>query len=344
MKLTRVLLSLVLLAVLVGLAYVGQATESTGTKMANAAEKFLDSLTPEQKDKTTFAFDDKERTNWHFIPLQDRDKKSTRKGLPLGDMSAEQKAAALALVRAGTSPDGYTKATTIMSLENILHDLEKGGAMVRDPGWYFFSVFGKPSKTGKWGWRVEGHHLALNFVIDDGKVVAATPAFFGANPATVKDGARKGLRTLPEAEDLAKELFRSLDEEQKKVAYQDKQFPEITQGNADPGVGAPKGLPAAKMTDKQRDVLAKLLQAYASRVPEDVAAVEMSEVKEAGIDKIYFAYAGELAEGKPHTYRIQGPTFVVEFLNVQADSANNPANHIHSAWRNIKGDFGLSVK
>jgi hypothetical protein len=344
MKLTRLLLSLVLMAVLVGLAYVGQATESSGTKMANAAEKFLDSLSQEQRDKATFAFDDKERTNWHFIPLQDRDKKSIRKGVPLGDLSAEQKTAALALVRAGTSPDGYTKATTIMSLENILRDLEKGGAMVRDPGWYFFSIFGKPSKTGKWGWRVEGHHLALNFVIDDGKVIASTPAFFGANPATVMDGQRKGLRTLPEAEDLAKELFRSLDEEQKKVAYQDKQFPEITQGNADSGVGAPKGLPAAKMTDKQRDVLVKLLQAYADRMPADVAGVEMSEVREAGIDKVHFAYAGELAPGKPHTYRIQGPTFVVEFLNVQSDSANNPANHIHSAWRNIKGDFGLSIK
>jgi hypothetical protein len=344
MKLTRVILSLVLMAVLVGLAYVGQATESTGTKMADAAEKFLDSLTPEQRDKAAFAFADKERTNWHFIPLQDAGKKSTRKGMPLGDMTAEQKAAALALVKTGTSPDGYTKATTIMSLESILHDLEKGGTMVRDPGWYFFAVFGKPSKTGKWGWRVEGHHLALNFVIDDGKVAAATPAFFGANPATVKDGPRKGLRTLPEAEDLAKDLFRSLDEGQKKVARQDKLFEEITQGDADPGVGAPKGLSAAEMTAKQYIVLVKLLQAYADRMPAEVAQAEMREVKEAGIDKIHFAYAGGADEGQPHTYRIQGPTFVVEFLNVQPDSAKNPANHIHSAWRNINGDFGLKIK
>jgi hypothetical protein len=332
------------MAVLVGLAYVGQATESTGTKMADAAEKLLDSLSPEQRNKAAFAFDDKERMNWHFIPLQDADKKSTRKGLPLGEMTAEQKAAALALVKTGTSPDGYTKATTIMSLENILRDLEKGGTMVRDPGWYFFTVFGKPSKTGKWGWRVEGHHLALNFVIDDGKVTAATPAFFGANPATVKDGTRKGLRTLPEAEDLAKDLFRSLDEAQKKVARQDKLFEEITQGDADPGVGASKGLSAAEMTAKQYIVLVKLLQAYADRMPADVAQAEMREVKEAGIDKIHFAYAGGVDEGQPHTYRIQGPTFVVEFLNVQPDSAKNPANHIHSAWRNINGDFGLKIK
>src|SRR5204862_1402912 len=135
-------------------------------------------------------------------------------------------AAALALVKAGTSMSSYDKAVTIMSLEAILRDLEKAGAMVRNPDWYFFTVFGTPSKTGKWGWRVEGHHLSLNFTLDGSKVISATPAFFGANPATVKDGPRKGLRTLSEAEDLARQLIKALNEEQRKVAHQDKQFPE----------------------------------------------------------------------------------------------------------------------
>ena len=109
-------------------------------------------------------------------------------------------------------------------------------------------------------------------------------------------------------------------------------------------VGEPKGLPAAKMTEKQRDLLQKLLQSYADRMPADVAAVEMSRVKEAGLEKVHFAYQGGLAQGEAHTYRVQGPTFVVEFLNVQADSAKNPANHIHSAWRSLKNDFGLAAK
>src|SRR5262249_5901586 len=129
---------------------------------------------------------DKERTNWYFTP-REKDKKSTRKGLPLEAMTDDQKASALALLRAGTSPDGYTKATTIMSLEAILNDLEMGKGPVRSPGWYFFTVFGNPSASGRWGWRVEGHHLSLNFTIEEGKVIASTPAFFGANPALVKD-------------------------------------------------------------------------------------------------------------------------------------------------------------
>lgn len=343
MKLSRLLLSLALLVGLSGVAYVAQLAEPAGVKMANAADKFLATLKEEQKARTTFAFDDKERTNWYFVPLQDKAKKSTRKGLPLEEMTAEQKQAALGLVKAGTSMVGYEKATTIMSLEGILRELEKSGAMVRNPEWYFFSVFGTPSKTGKWGWRVEGHHLSLNFTMDKGKLVGATPAFFGANPATVKDGPRKGLRTLLEAEDLARELFQTLDDEQKKVALQEKQFAEIEQGKAKPNVGNPVGLAAAKMTSKQRDILLKLLQSYANRMPPDVAEVELNQVKEAGLEKVHFAYAGGVEPGKPHTYRVQGPTFVVEFLNVQGDSAGNPANHIHSAWRNLKGDFGLAA-
>jgi hypothetical protein len=229
-----------------------------------------------------------------------------------------------------------------MSLESILRGLEKGGRLVRNPEWYFFTIFGTPSKTGKWGWRVEGHHLSLNFTIDGGKVLAATPAFFGANPATVMQGPRKGTRTLPEADDLAKKLFETLDEDQKKIAYQKERFPEIDARNRSPKLGEAKGLPAARMTEKQRGLLLRLLQAYASRMPDDVAEAEMSEVHKAGLEQIYFAYNGGLESGKPHTYRVQGPTFVIEFLNVQEDSAKNPANHIHSVWRNTKGDFGLT--
>jgi hypothetical protein len=340
MKLVRMLLALALVGILTGVAYVSQATESSGEKMADAAEKFVNGLTAEQKNKAVFDFDSKERTNWHFVPRQDEAKRSTRKGLPMEEMTQEQKEAARALLRAGTTSDGFTTATTIMSLESILKELEKGGSMVRNPGWYFFTIFGTPSKTGKWGWRVEGHHLSLNLTIDSGKVIAATPSFFGANPATVKQGPRKGERTLAEAEDLAKDLFKALDDEQRKVALQEKQFREIEEANIKPTVDAPQGLAAAKMTEEQRGILLKLLQAYSRRMPPEVAEAEMTEVKK-DLDQVHFAYAGGVEPGKAHTYRIQGPTFVVEFLNVQADSARNPANHIHSVWRHLKGDFGL---
>src|SRR5262245_52784368 len=220
MRLARTILTVTVVAALAGLAYVAQQAESSGGKMVVAAQKFLDSLTAEQKKTATFDFNSKERTNWHFVPLQDGNK-PTRKGLPLQDMTAEQRKAALELLAASTSSLGNDQATTIMSLEAILRVQEtkdgKPGAMVRNPEWYFFTVFGTPSKTEKWGWRVEGHHLSLNFTMNGTEVVSTTPAFFGANPAEVIAGPKKGYRTLAAAEDLAWELYKALDADQQKI-------------------------------------------------------------------------------------------------------------------------------
>lgn len=345
MKLLRLSAAVLALAVLTGVAYVNQATETAGTKMTSAADKFLGTLKDEQKKKATFDFDDKERVNWNFIPLQDKERKYTRKGLPMEEMTKDQRAAALELLRAGTSEDGYTKATTIMGLENILRDLEMDkGAMVRNPNWYFVTVFGTPSKTSKWGWRIEGHHLSLNFTIDKGEVVSSTPAFFGANPAIIMTGDEKGKRALAAATQLAGDLYNALDDDQKKAAHQEKHFGEPKQGKPSAEVGEPVGLVAAKMTPRQKEILQKLIESYAQRMPTEIAAAELKQVKEAGPDKVHFAYTGEPGDGKLHSYRVQGPTFVIEYLNIQEDSAKNPANHIHSCWRTLPGDFGMAAK
>jgi hypothetical protein len=343
MKLSRILLALAMVLTVTGIAVVSQRTDPPATRMAMAAQKFVDSLTPEQKKKALLDFDSEERLNWHFVPLQDNNKRPTRKGLPLEEMNPQQKQLALALVAAGTSETGNKQATTIMSLEAILKELEakKGGNLVRHPEWYFFSVFGTPGKSGKWGWRVEGHHLSINYTLDNNDVVSATPTFFGANPATIKDGPKKGERTLPEAEDYAIALFKALTDEQRGVALQKKPFGEPNAKSANSGVGAPVGVAAAKMDEKQRDLLMKLVRSYAHRLPQEVAGVELKQVEDAGVDKIHFAYNGGTEPGQGHTYRVQGPTFVIEFLNMQADSAGNPANHIHSCWRRIEGDFGI---
>jgi Protein of unknown function (DUF3500) len=344
MKSLKLILALLALTTVATIAYVAQEGQGSGSNMVSAAQEFVGSLTADQKKQATFDFDDKERFNWHFIPLQDgKTRKSTRKGLPLEEMNADQKKAALALVKAGTSESGNMAVTTIMSLESIL--LEQEGpksAMVRNPGWYFFTVFGTPSKTGKWGWRVEGHHLSMNFTMEGTQVVSATPCFFGANPAEVKSGANKGKRILPEAEDYARDLFKSLDDDQKKTAYMDKHFGEPGALMKSPKVGDPVGLAGANMKGKQKEMLAKLVKSYTDRMPKDVAAQEFKQVKDGGFDKVFFAFTGSAeGAGKGYTYRVHGPTFLVEFLNVQADSGKNPANHIHSCWRHLKGDFGL---
>ncbi|WP_439621121.1 DUF3500 domain-containing protein [Gemmata sp.] len=331
-------------AAFAAVALVGEETPKTSAgRMQQAATKFLAAAPAEVRARASFAFDDPHRLKWYFTPQQDKEKKFTRKGARLEEMAAEQKAAAMALLRTGLSEKGYETATTIIGLENLLLELEGSkGAMTRNPGWYFVSVFGDPSATGKWGWRFEGHHLSVNYTLDKGEVVSATPLLVASNPAEVKDGPKKGLRPLPGIEDHARALIKSLSADQKKAAEQPKEFGEIKEGQPKAGVGDPVGVTSDKLTAEQKATLQKLLDAYTERMPEDLAAAETKRAKDTPADKLFFAYWGSTEPGKPYTYRVYAPEFVVEFLNVQADAAKNPANHIHSAWRRLPGDLGIS--
>ena len=344
--LSRLLLLSAVVAAFGGVVILAQTDKPTAAKMATAADKLLGTLTEDQKKKAAFKFDDPHRSTWYFTPQQDKEKKSTRKGLRLDALTPAQKDGVMDLLKVGLSATGYEQATGIISLESLLAELEgKGGAMTRDPSWYFVSVFGEPTAAGQWGWRIEGHHLSVNFTLDKGEVVSASPMLFGSNPAEIKAGPNKGKRLLPEIEDAAKELIGSLTDEQKKDAKLEKQLPEIREGFPDAKVGDPVGVSAGKFTDAQKKTLTKLIDAYADRLPKDVASVERKRATAGGFEKLTFAYCVEEDKpGKPYTYRVQGPTFVIEFLNIQADSAKNPANHIHSGWRTLPKDFALTAK
>ena len=179
-----ILSAVVLLSSLAATALAHDAT----AEMEQAAKAFLSSLGDEQKAKAVMDFAGEERTNWHFIPRP-------RKGLPIKEMTQEQRLLAHGLLATGLSHRGYTKAVSIMSLESILAILEKGksGSPVRDPEMYFVSIFGQPGKY-PWGWRVEGHHLSLNFTAAGDAAPSMTPSFFGTNPGEVKEGPRAGTR------------------------------------------------------------------------------------------------------------------------------------------------------
>jgi Protein of unknown function (DUF3500) len=300
--------------------------------MAETAKAFLASLDPEQRARATFQFQDEERFDWHYIPKE-------RKGLPLKDMNSAQKHLAQALLSAGLSQRGYIKAVSIMSLDEILRVLENGTGPVRDPDRYFFSVFGEPSEKGIWGYRVEGHHVSQNFTIVNGKVLAA-PSFFGANPAEVREGPRKGLRVLAREEDLGRAFVQSLTAEQKKTAIVSADAPgEILTGPMRKAAltGQPSGIAASKLTAQQRETLQNLLDEYCNNLPEEVAQVREEQIKKAA-GNLYFAWAGGEQVGQPHYYRIQSAAFLIEY-----DDTQNGANHIHTVWRDFDGDFGLDL-
>lgn len=308
------------------------ANRSASVTIADSAKRFLSSLTPEQAARAVFKFEDDERLNWHFIPKE-------RKGLPLKDMTSPQKHLANGLLNAGLSQQGYIKATSIMSLEDILRILEKDNGVRRNPEGYFFSVFGDPSDTGVWGYRVEGHHLALNFTLKGGKVIGS-PNFFGTNPAEVKEGPRKGLRVLHAEEDLARTLVTNLTPEQKQIAVVSKEAPKdiFTMASRKASIeGQPNGLQASKLNAKQKAMLAAVAEEYANNLPPLVAQERLDRIKKAG-NNMYFVWAGGENRGDPHYYRIAAPDFLIEYDNTQ-----NGANHIHSVWRDLTNDFGSDL-
>ncbi len=312
----------------------GQGAPPTGSaeEMAHAASGFLEVLTPDQRAAAHFSFQDQERFNWHFIPRE-------RRGLSLGELTDEQRERTSTLLESGLSQEGYLKASTIMELELVLRELG-GNPDVRDPDLYYVSIFGEPGGSAPWGWRFEGHHLSLNFTVVDGAPVAWAPAFFGANPAQVREGSREGLRPLAAEEDLARSLVRSLSPEQQDVAVVDTETPrDIITGNAlqvDPL--SPAGISVAELSSQQVDQLVLLLDEYLSRMADDLARERRERIQASGLSEVGFVWAGSLQPGEPHYYRIQGPTFLVEYDNTQ-----NEANHIHSVWRDFDGDFGRDL-
>ena len=299
--------------------------------MAEAAQAFLDSLTPEQRSAAMFPFNSDDRFDWHYIPRE-------RKGVPLKTMSGPQKKAALALVEASLSAEGYDKSERIRQLEQILYDRE--GRAIRDTELYFFMIFGEPTADGTWGWRYEGHHISGNWTVHDGMLSSSTPQFFGTNPAYVREGSRAGERVLVLEDILPRSLIASMSAAHRRAAIISDEAPSdiLTTSDRQAAIQENTGVAFGDLSRGQQDVLWALIEEYANVQPPAVAAERLAKVKEAGLDGIRFAWAGSLEEGQPHYYRVQGPTFLIEYDNVQ-----NTANHVHSVWRDFDGDFGRDV-
>ena len=300
--------------------------------MYQSAVAFLASLDSDQHRHATFSLDAEERFNWHYRPVP-------RKGVSLKDLTPAQLKLAHAFLVSGLSPLGYSKATQIMFLEQVLHEMEDG-RLRRDPDAYFFSIFGQPSTTGSWGWRVEGHHLSLNFTAHEGKMISATPSFWGANPAEVRQGTNKGLRVLAAEEEIGRRLLHSFEGLQRERVVINAEAPAdiITVNSREVQIGSPVGVGVAEMRKDQVELLMALLDVHAHRWRDELASAALEKLRRAGLEKIHFAWAGGSEPGQPHYYRIQGPTFVIEYDNTQ-----NNANHVHAVWRDLKSDFGLDL-
>lgn len=314
-----------------------------GAAMTAAATAFTKMLSKEESAKAMLPYDSEKRVGWHFIPKNDR------KGLQWKDMSDAQQAAGAKLVRASLSAAGYKKARSIMQLESFLHAVEQGRGNVRDPERYYFTIFGTPAADSKWGLSFEGHHLSLNFVVENNELISNTPTFFAANPGIVKserlESIPKGTRVLAAEEQVAFRLVKSLSDEQKAKAIFAKKAPKEIRAAGEPQPPSEKavGIKGSDLKPEQLQMLKRLVTVYASSFPEATRKAEMKKIRSGGWENLHFAWGGATKPGIGHYYRVQGDSVLIEFVNTQPDAEGNPANHIHCVWRNPAGDFALEI-
>jgi Protein of unknown function (DUF3500) len=322
---------LVLLLLPFSLAAQNSNENNSGSSKAMA---FVNALSDVQKNKAVFPFEDMSRYDWNFLPAFT----NPRTGIAIKELDSIQQHQFYTLLSAYLSNDGYKRTKTIMSFEYLLKELEANNPS-RIPENYFVAVYGNPGKDSNWGWKFSGHHVALNFTIVNDQLAFA-PFFFGSNPAEVKGGPQKGLRIIKDEEDLGFELVNALTTEQKQTAiFQLEAFDEIVTTNAAKVAPLkPVGILARDMTREQMGILNKLIVAYLSSMPTEIANHRMKKVVAEDLDSLRFGWAGGLVPGKPHYYRVQGKTFLIEFDNTQ-----NNANHIHAVWRDFNGDFGRDL-
>lgn len=310
-----------------------------GDQMVSSAKRLVFTLDAEQKKKALFEWGADRRKGWNFVPDKFIQPEKKRAGLCLKDMTFVQRIHVRNLLNSALSQMGYKQTLLTMTLESILHDMENKNP-IRDPELYYVSIFGKPSRTGTWGWRYEGHHLSLNISVVKGHMFSVTPSFFGSNPGKVPSGKYEGLQVLRAEEVLARQLVNSLDEGQKKLAIIATKAPrDIITGSSrevDKSKFNPvKGIPFDKLNKEQQAQLVKVVRTYTKKYrPQILKEIDSRKKLESG-KGFYFAWAGGTKVGEGHYYRIQTPDFLFEFDNTQ-----NGANHVHAVWRDFDGDFG----
>ncbi len=295
---------------------------------------FVHSLNDAQIKKGLFPFDEMNRYEWHYLPAA----MVARNGIGVKELDSNQKQLLYIFLQAFLSKQGFVRTRNIMDMELVLKELEPNNP-IRIPENYFISIYGWPEKDSTWGWKFSGHHVALNFTLV-GDQLAFAPFFFGAYPAEVKTGPKKGMRILKDEEDLGFQLIRSMTSKQKKAAiFQLKAFTDIVTTNAaEVGKLDGVGIHAGALTADQNKVLNDLIEVYLKSMPSEVANRRIKRMATEDRNEIRFGWAGEQEMGKPHYYRVQGKTFLIEFDNTQAQ-----ANHIHTVWRDFNGDFGRDL-
>ena len=247
-------------------------------------------------------FDADKRQAWHYIPSSMMDAQGGRRGLELKRMTPQQRLFAIGLLNTALSHHGQLQATTIMALETVLRDIENGNP-ARDSEMYHVAIYGTPAADRTWGWSFEGHHLSVNLMLIDGTRFSVTPSFWGSNPAVVKTGPLEGLDTLAVEQQLARELARSLTDQQKQKAVIAQNAPrdvitaakrKVDRGDFDP----PQGIPFGELDASQQEMLLRLVREYALKYRQPIVDQIAQRAPIIDGNGMVFAWAGGMEPGK----------------------------------------------
>ncbi|MDG2107283.1 MAG: DUF3500 domain-containing protein [Woeseiaceae bacterium] len=342
--------ALIIGSIMIAMSTSGFAASRVQT-VAVAAQAFLSSLDETQLAAVMMPMDTNERANWTNLPnimMQPA-------GLLIKNMTDETRQSMHALMRATMSSQGYAKLTGIMLLDDLLHQIEaeelRLGKERRDfvrffsdsmakefiasRGYenYTVAIFGVPSEAN-WGWRITGHHAAINFTISDGRI-GFTPTFLGSNPMEVKNGRYAGLMALANEGEWGIQFMKSLDNDQRKKAkISDQVAKDVFEG---PGrrqsLNNYEGLVASNLTKEQMYFLQRLIAEFIHNANYEAAVAQLDAIKETGWDKLWFSWRGPVGVSDKFYYRVHGPRILIEYTR-------QGVNHVHTIIRDPSNDYG----
>ena len=324
---------------LILLSLTAARAQTATPRIVSAANTFLSTLDQKQRPSVLFAFDDEQqRARWSNLPTT----MVRRAGLRVGELSAAQRSAALALVSSALSRRGFEKVQQIMEGDELLKSNARNNPIF-GKDLYYISILGTPSEKDPWMLQFGGHHLALNITIA-GERGVLTPTLTGAQPALYTING-KTVRPLSQESDKAFALLNALDETQRKQTILNYRVADLVLGPGQDGkMIPPEGLKASAMNEHQRAMLLDLISEWAGIVHESAAAARMAEIK-AGLDETWFAWSGSttVTPGRNGTayYRIQGPNLVIEYA--PQPLGGDPSMHIHTMYRDPTNDYGRKL-
>jgi Protein of unknown function (DUF3500) len=348
MKTSRAALLSLFLTIPFAAAFVQRPSSPTTTKIVNAANAFLATLSDAERPKGLFPFNSSQRTaGWSNLPSGI----FPRNGWRMGDLNQRQRSAALALIAAALSTDGYKKVTDIMNGDEVLKNRGGGqtggrqgaGGRAGQPRGvqfgldeYYLAFLGTPASTSPWMIQFGGHHLAINLTVV-GSNQTMTPSLPAAQPAKyVLNG--QTIRPLGNENDKAFALINALSPAQQKQAILNYQVKDLVLGPGEDGKTIqPEGILAFALNDGQQEMLLDLAHEWVGILNDEGATAKMAEIK-ANLPRTYFAWSGDTKNGGLAYYRIQGPTLVIEYAPQQGD-----LDHIHTIYRDPTNDYGAKL-